>query len=145
MDIGPNDAGFKQLLAEGRVTERGVKLSAASVVPGNHALPAHAEDEPEKEFMARVVALAKANGWLCYHTHYSRKSEKGFPDLVLVRDRVIFAELKSAEGRLSEEQGEWVAALGRAGARVAVWRPCHWPQVEAVLGSPAGHTPRRSP
>lgn len=58
---------------------------------------------------------------------------KGFPDLVLVRDRVIFAELKSTKGVLSNEQVDWSGALIGAGAEYYVWRPSDW--VDGVIES----------
>jgi VRR-NUC domain len=106
---------------EGRLVER----------PHAAALPREAEGE--KAFLARVQALAGSLGWLTYHTHDSRKSPPGFPDLVLVRDRVVFAELKTDAGRLTDEQQEWLDRLGAAGAEVYVWRPRDWRQVRAVL------------
>ena len=81
----------------------------------------------ESQFQAAVVAMAKRQGWLCFHAHDSRRSEPGFPDLVLVRrSRLIFAELKSGSGRLTVEQAEWKQALERAGEVVYVWRPDDW-------------------
>lgn len=77
----------------------------------------------ESEFQAQVIALAKRLGWIVYHTHDSRRSEKGFPDLVLVRDRVLFRELKTDKGRLSPEQKFWGELLSKAGSDYAVWRP----------------------
>jgi len=89
----------------------------------------------EKEFQAQVLDLAKLSGWFCYHTHDSRRSAPGFPDLVLARPpRLVFAELKSEEGRLRPEQGGWLAALGRCEAVEArLWRPSDWPEIEEVL------------
>ena len=46
----------------------------------------------EKEFQRLVVDYATLHGWMHYHTHDSRRSTPGFPDLVLVRERIIFAE-----------------------------------------------------
>ena len=66
---------------------------------------------------------AKQNGWEVYHTHDSRRSEPGFPDLVLVRDRVLFRELKTNTGRISPAQKHWGAVLTAAGADFKVWRP----------------------
>jgi hypothetical protein len=57
----------------------------------------------------------------------------GFPDLVLVRDRVIFAELKRDKGQLSVDQYEWLEMLKKTGAEVYVWRPCEWTKIEGVL------------
>lgn len=80
----------------------------------------------ETDFQEQVVSLALLCGWLVYHTYDSRRSRKGFPDLVLVKPpRVIFAELKAADGRTTVEQREWLDALNRC------------PGVEAYLLRPA--------
>ena len=77
----------------------------------------------EKQFQARVVHLAKTLGWMVYHTYDSRKSEPGFPDLVLSRDRVLFRELKTDTGKLTTAQKAWASTLQRSGADYALWRP----------------------
>ena len=62
----------------------------------------------EKDFQGRVVQFAKLLGWLCYHTYDSRRSEPGFPDLVLVKGkRILYRELKSESGKLSDYQKWW--------------------------------------
>lgn len=88
----------------------------------------------ERQFQSQVVKLAKACGWLVYHTYDSRRSEPGFPDLVLVKGkRLIFAELKTDKGILSEAQERWLAALREAGRVAVVWRPDDKPEIEWVL------------
>ncbi len=87
----------------------------------------------EKSWHETVVATAKAFGWRVYHTHDSRRSEAGFPDLVMARERVIFAELKTERGRLTAAQEAWLEALAAAGAATYCWRPSDWPAVEAEL------------
>jgi hypothetical protein len=87
----------------------------------------------EKQFMATVAEAAQTLGWLVYHTHDSRHSAAGFPDLVLVRDRVIFAELKTENRKTSREQETWLAALRATGADVFCWRPSDWPAIEETL------------
>jgi hypothetical protein len=80
----------------------------------------------EAALQARVLGHARATGWLAYHTHDSRRSQPGFPDLVLVserRGRVLFRELKTERGRLSEPQQQWLRALTAAGEDAGVWRP----------------------
>jgi hypothetical protein len=100
--------------------------------------PSHADDPAhEKLFMADVVALAKKNGWKAYHAYDSRKSEAGFPDLVLVKRYVIYAELKTNVGRTTAAQEVWLEALLQAGAEVRVWRPVDWPEIIATLGGEA--------
>lgn len=54
-----------------------------------------AESQSEDDFQRNVVAYAEKRDWLVYHTHNSKRSDPGFPDLVLVRGgRIVFAELK---------------------------------------------------
>ena len=77
----------------------------------------------EREFQSQVVSLAKRLGYSVYHTYDSRRSEPGFPDLVCVRDRVIFVELKTEKGRLSAAQRTWIERLANADAEIYVWRP----------------------
>lgn len=73
----------------------------------------------EAAFQQQVLNLAGFYDWRCYHTHDSRRSQPGFPDLVLVRGpELIFAELKTEKGRVRPEQAEWIAALSEVGAAV---------------------------
>ena len=87
----------------------------------------------------QVLKLAEQAGWKAYHTFDSRRSEPGWPDLVLVRGvQLIFLELKTEEGVVSDDQEEWIDKLGKV-KRVAasVARPHHWERVKAVLTSRA--------
>jgi hypothetical protein len=78
----------------------------------------------ERDWQQAVVDCARWNSWLCYHTHDSRRSTAGFPDLCLVRGaELLFVELKSEKGRISPAQRAWLDALEAAGAEVWVWRP----------------------
>ena len=88
---------------------------------------------PEKEFQAKVISLAKQLGWLYYHTHDSRRSEPGFPDLILVRERVLYRELKTEKGRLTKAQKAWGDKLTAAGADSAVWRPSDMQEIVKQL------------
>lgn len=89
----------------------------------------------EKDWQQAVMDLARLRGWLCYHTHDSRRSEPGFPDLVMVRgDRVLYRELKREGNKPTAEQRRWIDALWDAGQDVAVWTlPRDWDDVVAVL------------
>ena len=66
----------------------------------------------EKQWQATVTQLAQTLGWMVYHTHDSRRSEPGFPDLVLARDRIVaaYAELKTDKPSsvLSDSQVRWL-------------------------------------
>lgn len=92
----------------------------------------------EKEWDALLFnsqkGLAPMLGWrLCYHTLRSKGSQSGFPDRVLVRDRVIFAELKRDQGKPSKAQKEWLDELASAGAEVYLWRPGDLDEIATVL------------
>lgn len=77
----------------------------------------------EKQFESQVKDLAKIYRWHYYHTFLSKWSVSGFPDCVFVRERVVYAELKSEKGQPSLEQYEWLEALAEAGQEVYLWRP----------------------
>ena len=82
-----------------------------------------------------VIDLARWYGWQVMHNADSRRSNPGWPDLVLAgHGRVIFAELKAEKGRLSAAQKTWLTALSSASLEVCVWRPADQPEVLRVLG-----------
>ena len=91
----------------------------------------------EAQFQQAVVDLARATGWFVYHTHDSRRSAPGFPDLTMVRgNRLIFAELKTEKGFLTHAQEDWLGRLEATchrGLGVYVWRPSDWPDIETLL------------
>lgn len=90
----------------------------------------------EKELMDAVVELATLLHWDHYHTHDSRRSQPGFPDLVLAKGRrLIVAEIKSAKGRMRPYQQHWLDILTRTGAETYLWRPADWlsGEIEATL------------
>ena len=89
----------------------------------------------EAALQAAVIELARLHGWLVMHQRPAQvrpgrwitptTGDIGFPDLVLAHPSrgVIFAELKTAVGRVSAEQQKWIATLKAAGCEVHVWRP----------------------
>lgn len=92
----------------------------------------------EKQWDAQLFnsrdGLATMLGWkLNYHTLRSKGSRSGFPDRVLVRDRVVYAELKTAIGKPTDGQIEWLDGLARAGAEVYLWRPADLDEIARIL------------
>lgn len=84
------------------------------------------DDISERALLSGVMKLARLKGWLAYHTHDSRHSPSGFPDLVLVRDgQIVFVELKTKKGKVSPAQSQWIDALRKC-AETYVWRPVDW-------------------
>lgn len=91
----------------------------------------------EEDYQQQITDLARFYRWdHRYHTHDSRRSAGGFPDLVMVHvrnKRVIFAEIKAMKGELSLEQRAWLWDLATAGAEVYVFNPANWNLVVDVL------------
>lgn len=93
------------------------------------------ENLSEKEWRSQGVNLAKQFGFKTYHTYRSDRSEPGWPDDALVRDRLILVEWKTEKGKLSNAQKIWIRALLNAQVEVYVCRPRHLEQLAAVLQS----------
>lgn len=88
----------------------------------------------ERQFLAQVRDLARLCGWRSYHTFDSRRSDEGFPDLLLVRgERAVAAELKTMRGRTTPKQVEWLAALDGATVESHLWRPSNLHEIKDVL------------
>jgi hypothetical protein len=88
---------------------------------------AQALDMLEAALQTRIIAEADKLGYLVYHTHDSRKSRRGFPDLCLAhaqQPRLIFAELKRQKEDLRPDQRVWAAVLrGLPFVEYYTWRP----------------------
>lgn len=87
----------------------------------------------EKEWQRDIVRLARTLGWRVAYFRPAQTSKgwrtavgadgAGFPDLVLVRDRILYVELKNERGKLTVEQLEWRAAIEVGGGEWHLWRP----------------------
>lgn len=95
----------------------------------------------EREWQKQVIDLAVAHGWKYFHTSPKqvragswRSDGKGFPDLVLAhwKHGIIFAELKSDSGRLSDDQKDWAVTLVNH-TTYRVWRPKDFEEVVEML------------
>lgn len=87
----------------------------------------------EKEWSGQVHDLAQMLGWRRYHTYRSTRSAAGFPDEVLVRERVVFLELKTEAGKLSGAQEDWLRALLGACVEAYIVRPRDLEALSRVL------------
>jgi len=92
----------------------------------------------EANWQRQVIAMAELLGWAVYHVSNVRGrlrsgSSVGFPDLVLVRERVVFAELKVGRNRLTDAQCRWRDQLQGALAEWYVWRPEGVDEVQRIL------------
>lgn len=106
----------------------------------------------ERDVQATIIDLAHAYGWRVAHFRPARTDKgwrtpvsadgKGFPDLVLVRDRVIFVELKREGEHPRPDQVEWLNGLSRAGAEVYVWTLADFDEAASIL-SPVVPRPQK--
>lgn len=97
-------------------------------------LDAMLEKEWDTQLFNSQRGLATNLGWtLVYHVLRSKGSRSGFPDRVLVRDRVVFAELKREKTHPTDEQVKWLDGLATAGAEVYLWRPRDLDEVGRIL------------
>lgn len=91
----------------------------------------------EAQLLRAVIDMAELLGWRSAHfrpakteqgwrTAMSGPRAKGFPDLVLVRERLLFRELKVGYNKPSPDQLEWMEALTNAGADAKVWTDKDW-------------------
>lgn len=102
----------------------------------------------EKAFQSNVVDAARKLGWMVHHSRTARilrkdgtafyatplQGDPGFPDLVLVKGkRILWRELKTEQGTLTDEQHEWQVRLLWAGADYAIWRPSMMDEIVVEL------------
>lgn len=99
----------------------------------------------EAQWQDRVTGYASLRSWLWVHFRPARTAKgwrtpvsgpmgAGFPDLLLCRgERLVALELKSAKGRVTDEQSAVLAALAVAGVESYVARPADWDTVQGVL------------
>jgi hypothetical protein len=89
----------------------------------------------ERDFMRQVLDLASLFGWAVYHPALSKWSERGWPDLAMVRPpRLVLAELKRESGRTTTHQDRWLGLLGACpGVETYLWRPSDLEAIAEVL------------
>lgn len=100
--------------------------------------------KPEAGFQQQVVNLGHLFGWHIAHFTQAqirpgvcvtpaKADGKGFPDLVMVRERIVYAELKMPGNDLSPEQSKWQAKILGAGGEFYVWRPADLDSIHHIL------------
>jgi len=98
----------------------------------------------EADLERTIVDAAKLLGWHVAHFRPAQNGRgnwrtpvaydgAGFPDLVLVRERLIVAELKSDKGRVSAAQQKWLDMFINAGVETYVWRPNNMSEALTIL------------
>ena len=98
----------------------------------------------ESVFAKQVEHLLELFGWTwCHFEPAVRQSgswatpmrgHKGLPDYIATRDgRILFAEIKGDNGRLSKSQKDWLDQLERTPAETYVWYPSDIHRLKDVL------------
>jgi hypothetical protein len=78
----------------------------------------------EAQWQALIMQFAKLHGWWAMHPYDSRRTERGWPDLVLIRPpEFVLVELKTDKGRVSPEQRHVLDMLDGCGVEAWIWRP----------------------
>lgn len=93
----------------------------------------------EGVLLAQVRELAHGSGFITYHTYRSTRSEPGWFDVALAKPgRPLFlAELKTARGKLTQEQLNWYNAVRQAtGVEAHIWRPRDIQTIARLLAGP---------
>lgn len=98
--------------------------------------PAYRDTMTEAQFQELIVETAELHGWLVYHTYNSRRSQPGFPDLILIKPpRLRAFEIKTATGKVGLMQVEWIRAFKDVEFVSAdIVRPGDWDWIKGVLG-----------
>lgn len=109
----------------------------------------NADAIPESFFQQVFEAYTIHWGWLTYHFRPAMTKDgkwetpvsgsgAGLLDNVCVRERVVYAELKSEKGELSFEQAKLVERLEEIGQEVYVWKPSDWKDIVRIMQTPMG-------
>lgn len=92
----------------------------------------------EQEFQHIIIKLAEQQGWLVYHVANVRgqlraKSSVGFPDLILVKHKLVAWECKRKGKKASPQQDVWLEALSNIGIESRVITEDDFDYVTRVL------------
>jgi hypothetical protein len=95
----------------------------------------------EHQFTEQVIGtknkpgIARQVGFRVYHTYRSKRSEPGWPDWALVRERFITLELKTSSGKVSDAQKAWGRDLISGGVEFYIPRPADLDLLALILSS----------
>lgn len=122
--------GAKPALFIANGLEPPVREKAKPKPPGYRDLMALSE----ADFQRQITDLADLHGWRWWHVNDSRgQAMTDFPDLVLVRDRLLMREIKRYGGKVTPGQQLALDQLRRCGVDAEVWWPNDWELIETTL------------
>ncbi len=76
----------------------------------------------ESEIRRQVVDYLRMKGYFTFHLLQSLGCYRGAPDLIAVKGKTLFIELKTARGRQSDYQKQFQADLEAAGGEYVLCR-----------------------
>ena len=96
------------------------------------------------DWQKSVIEIARLYGWKVMHLGKAKTKTgrwltpvgadgAGFPDLLMLRERVLVAELKSMRDTLRANQRVWLGAFLGAGCTAVTWKPCDVDRVHEEL------------
>ena len=85
----------------------------------------------ERDFQKIVIKLAEAEGYKVYHVANAKnqlrsETSRGFPDLILLKHKMLVWECKVPPNKCSQEQIEWLNNFQSLGIETAVITPDSW-------------------
>lgn len=97
----------------------------------------------EAEFQQQIKDYAHLRGWHVIYVRPARTLKgwrtawgadgKGMKDLILVRERVVWPEIKAMGGVIEPDQQKWHDWLIAADQEAYIWYPSDWEAIEKVL------------
>jgi len=136
----------------GVLPEQPVERTGVDAVPPHP----HASEMPpgvhEADLQEHCEAVARAYGWLVHHAADSRRADPGLPDLIMLSPvqpdggvTLVMLELKTAKGKLTDEQEQWQLRLALVKRVVTgVLRPAGWRTYVALACDPSEAVERRA-
>lgn len=102
----------------------------------------------ESDLQKAVIARAQELRWRVMHPLPGQTPKgrwgtatqgdgRGFPDLTLVRERIVFVELKAEREYLKPAQKLWRDWILAAGGEYHIWKPTQWfdGSIDLILGA----------
>ena len=133
----------QQEKAQTRAKDKRTRVPKDQIICGMAWPAKYVPEEPTKGyetcFRYMVQDLAHVHGWTFWHDNDPTINGRGFPDLLLIRERVIWRELKVRDpfGRantIDVYQKAFLSRLALAGADAAVWTyPDSWEELVKEL------------
>ena len=99
--------------------------------------------EPEKVFQKKCIDFLQSHQWTVLHIRPAQQGGrwitavvadgKGYPDLTIARERIVWIEFKAEGKYLEPDQKKWRDAILQAGGEWYLVRPSDWDKIVEIL------------